>query len=289
MDTLPLNKVPREVREEAARGISDYVVGFVRVHETKLGEDAELAGSGTLVQIEGTDAILTAHHVLHDLRDVDEIGLVLPARFEPSLHRVKLRTQLLCSLKVARGKEESEGPDLGLLILPKGDTGSLRAKKSFYNLSYHRERMLHNPPAQDEGVWFLSGFAGERTSEGMPERGYSRVKEFRGDCGVVCVEREYCEKGFDYLEVKTRHGGRNGPPQSFGGFSGGGLWQVPLARCPGGTLKAKEPLLSGLAFYEFPPVEDSRIVKCHGRRSVYLRAIQAVRNSAPEQGEELGR
>ena len=280
MDALPLHQVPQEVREDAAKGISDFVIGFVRTSETESGQDAELAGSGTLIQIDDTHGILTAYHVLDYLRNTNEIGLILATRFEPSLHRFTLRAEVLRPLKIAQGHEPVEGPDLGLLILPEVDVGSLKARKSFYNLSHHRERILDNPPAHNEGLWFLCGFAGELTSEQLPERGYARVKVFEGACGVGWVDREYCVGDFDYLEFEARYGGVNEPPQSFGGFSGAGLWQVTLVRTPEGTLKAKELLLSGVAFYQSTRTEERRVIKCHGRRSVYLHTTQAVRDLA---------
>lgn len=280
MDALPFHQVPQEVREDAAKGISDFVIGFVRLYETESGQDAELAGSGTLVQVDDRHGILTAYHVLDYLRNTKEIGLILATRFEPSLHSPMLKAEVLRPLKIAQGRKQSEGPDLGLLILPEADVGLLKAKKSFYNLSRYRERVLDNPPAHNEGIWFLCGFAGELTSELLPERGYARVKVFWGDCGVGWVDREYCVGEFDYFEFEARYGGINEPPQSFGGFSGGGLWQVPLIRTPAGALKPKELLLSGVAFYQSARTEERRLIKCHGRRSVYLHATQAVRNLA---------
>jgi hypothetical protein len=277
VDALPLYQVPQEVREDAAKGISDFMIGLVRIYETDSGQDADLAGSGTLVQFDDAYGILTAYHVLDYLRNTNEIGLILATRFEPRLHRFTLRAEVLRPLKIAHGHEQSEGPDLGLLILPEVDVGSLKVWKSFYNLSHHRERILDNPPAHNEGLWFLCGFAGELTSERVPERGYARVKVFEGACGVGWVDREYYVEDFDYLEFEARYGGLNEPPLSFGGFSGAGLWQVPLVRTPEGTLKAKELLLSGVAFYQCARTEDRRVIKCHGRRSVYLHATQAVR------------
>lgn len=280
MDALPLHQVPQDVLEDAAKGISDFVIGFVRLLETGSGQDAELAGSGTLVQIDDTYGILTAYHVLDHLRNTDEIGLILATRLEPSLHRFTLKTDVIRPLKIAQGHEQSEGPDLGFLILPEVDVGPLKARKSFYNLSRRRERVLDNPPAHDEGIWFLCGFAGEFTREQPPERGYARVRVFRGACGAGWVDREYCVGDFDYFEFEARYGGINEPPQSFGGFSGAGLWQVPLMRIPEGVLKAKELLLSGVAFYQSARTEELRLVKCHGRRSIYLHGIQSVRNVA---------
>jgi hypothetical protein len=279
MDAIPLHHVPKQILVDAAKGISDFVIGFVRLCETRSEQKVELGGSGTLVHIDDSYGILTACHVLDHLRNADEIGLVLPTRCEPFLHSAKLKSQVVRPLKVAQGPVHSEGPDLGLLILAEADIGWLKAKKSFYNLPHHREQIVDNPLAHDEGVWFLCGFAGELTSEAPPEKGYALVKEFHGACGIVCVRREYQVGDFDYFELEAEYGGINEPPRSFGGFSGGGVWQVPLIRTPGGELQVKDLLLSGVAFYQFAPTNGHCIVKCHSRRSTYLHTIEAVRNA----------
>jgi hypothetical protein len=74
MERLPLSKVPPNLVEEISKDISDFVIGFVRLHKTEAGNDAELGGSGTLVQIDNTAGILTARHVLEHLPTTGEIG-----------------------------------------------------------------------------------------------------------------------------------------------------------------------------------------------------------------------
>ena len=64
MEILSLSEVPPNLVEEISKDISDFVIGFVRLHEPEAGDDAELGGSGTLVQIDNTAGILTARHVL---------------------------------------------------------------------------------------------------------------------------------------------------------------------------------------------------------------------------------
>ncbi|MBI1894236.1 MAG: hypothetical protein HYS14_09015 [Candidatus Rokubacteria bacterium] len=124
------------------------------------------------------------------------------------------------------------------------------------------------------------GFAGELTTELAPEGGYARVKAFRGACGTGWVEREYCREEFDYFEFEAGYGGADEPPQSFGGFSGAGLWQARLIRTPEGTLSAERPILSGVAFFQSPVVDGRRVITCHGRRSVYIHVVDAIRNRA---------
>jgi len=197
MEALSLSEVPRNLVEDICRDISDFTIGFVRLRETEAEEDAELGGSGTLVQIDDSYGILTVHHVLEQLPRTGEIGLIIATRFGAKLHRTTVKGEVLRRVEIARRSTSSEGPDLGLLILPAADVGRLKAVKTFYNLSRRRERMIGHPLNHDEGIWFLCGFAGELTSDKPPERGYSRVKEFRGMCGAGGLEKEYSEGDID--------------------------------------------------------------------------------------------
>jgi hypothetical protein len=276
MEKLSLAEVPRELIEEISKDILNFLIGFVRVRDTATGQDAELAGSGTLVQIDDTYGILTAHHVMECLPRMGEIGLVLATSFDAKVNRPTIKGEVIRWIEIARGHIDSEGPDLGLLILPPTEVGWLKAIKSFYNLSLRREKLLSNPPNCNEGLWFLCGFAGELTSEKSPEAGFARVKGFRGMCGAGGIERQYSAGDFDYFDFEARYGGINEPPESFGGFSGGGLWQVPLIRGASEELQAKERILSGIAFYQVDRTGNRRIIKCHGYRSVYGRGIDSV-------------
>lgn len=276
MEQLSLAEVPRGLIEEVSTDILNFLIGFVRVRSTPTGQDAELAGSGTLIQIDNTYGILTAHHVMEHLPRTGEIGLILATSFEAKVNRPTIKGEVIRWVKIARGHVDSEGPDLGLLLLPPAEVGWLKAIKSFYNLSLRREKLLSNPPNCNEGLWFLCGFAGGLTSEKSPEAGFARVKGFRGMCGAGGVERQYSVGDFDYFDFEVGYGGISEPPESFGGFSGGGLWQVPLSRGASGELQIKERILSGVAFYQAECTHDRRIIKCHGYRSVYGRVTDSV-------------
>lgn len=169
-DSIPHHEVPRDVIKEAGMLISDYVIGFVKLRKQKASEEGNLGGTGTLVQINGAFGILTAHHVLEPLKDDPEIGLVVTARSEPTPHRVTLRKETVQPFLIAKGPH-CDGPDLGFLILSPVDSKSLLAKKSFFNLLAHHEAALDHPPALNEGIWLLCGFADDLTSEYGPHRG----------------------------------------------------------------------------------------------------------------------
>jgi hypothetical protein len=282
MEALALSQIPGEIVAEAGRTISDFAIGLVSLRENKSGEDAELGGSGTLVQIDALHAILTADHVLQSLPATQDLGLILASRHDgdPVPRRPTLKKEAVCHVRIARGSSESEGPDLGLLLLSPVDAGALKARKSFYNLSLHRDKLLAKPPKLADGMWLLCGFAGEFTVAQSPERGYARVRRFGGACGAGWVEREYRVGDFDYLQFEAGYGGIDAPPQSFGGFSGAGLWQAGLIRTPKGSLSVARPVLSGVAFYESPLEEGRRVITCHGRRSLYVHVVDWVRKNA---------
>ena len=73
-----LNEVPDTAIEAASRDLIDYSVGFVRVESTLRGpKDVTLLGSGILVSVGTTHAVLTAHHVLSALPRSGRLGLLL--------------------------------------------------------------------------------------------------------------------------------------------------------------------------------------------------------------------
>jgi hypothetical protein len=270
--------VPYEFIENAAMELSDYFVSFVKLEQTTTQEDARLAGSGTLVEIEGTHAILTADHVFDDLpRRSGNVGLVLATRFQPQLHRFTINMEHVEKLRVARGTFESDGPDLALLILDSSQVGSIKAMKSFYNLSKRRDQILSNPPAIDVGVWLLSGMAEEWTTNTALEKGYERIKVFRGMHGKGLVEVEYMRNGYDFLEFKAKYNEDYKGPQTYGGYSGGGLWHLLIVKREDGGAEVTDRILSGVAFWESPIEDRIRKIKCNGRQSIYRNVIDSIR------------
>lgn len=280
MDGIPFSEVPREIVEEIGRAAADFSIGFATIKRGESGEDAVLAGSETLVQVDEMHGVLTADHVLENLPATQDIGLIIPTSHEPFVHRPALAKDAVLRLRIGHGRRTPEGPDLALLLLSSVDAGSLRAKKSFYNLSRHRDEVLANPPGRTDGLWVLRGFADELTTEHAPERGFSKIKGFRGACGAGWVKREYIGGDFDYCEFEVGDAGPDKPPQSFGGFSGAGLWQARLIRTPEGRLTAQQPILGGVAFYESPQGDGRNIITCHAWRSVYARVVESAQSRA---------
>jgi hypothetical protein len=270
---IRITDIPPEFYQSATRRIIDYLIGIVRITETQHKEDAVLIGSGTLVDINGTLGILTAHHVIDALPSHGNLGFIVSEQ----LHRPLIEAQALVHIRIAKGSNLSIGPDLGFIKLPHTIIGLLKARRSFYNLSKNRERILHEPPANNLGLWCLSGIPDEKTLTEGPSREFETVKGFLEFCAFgLGISNYHILGGFDYFDFDVFYNERPQSPISFGGMSGGGLWQVLIAQDEKGRVILKESILSGVAFYQSPLVDSKRVIKCHGRESIYNQAYNTV-------------
>ncbi len=259
--------------------LGPYVVGFVLVKSGDDGPDALLGGSGTLVSIDGTEGILTAKHVFNSLERNKTVGLILTSSGSALAHHISFNIEYCAYVMLpAEGEPSPSGPDLGFLIPPPDIVSTLRARQSFYNLTKRKDEVLAKQLPLDHGLWVLAGLS-RWTSEGFPERGFQKVKVFRGAFGEGKVTREYDDGKFDYLIFEALYNELYEGPERFRGFSGGGLWQL-LGKEEDGKLLITQRLLSGVAFYESDLLKDgdrvTREITCHGRNSLYGVLISTV-------------
>ena len=249
--------------------LSDSFVTFLRGNES----DQQILGSGTLVSIGEATAILTADHVLAKLPN--PIRVFFPTRFDDSPRSTPGPPKTIKYSEkrtIGRGTDEAEGPDLGLLIIHKCD---IPFAKTFYSITKHGSRALTEPWSNDNGGWALVGAPAEWTRCDAPDARFATVKEQRVLIGATDVKREFEKDGFDYLDIATNYNDSGyGGPTRFGGCSGGGLWRVDLNQTTSGEINVcDDPILSGVAFYQSPPCDG--MIRCHGRKSIYQRVIQA--------------
>lgn len=278
VEEIPLGELPEGVIEAASKDLAEYCVGFVRVEDTPRGQDAVLLGSGTLVAIDSVRAVLTAHHVVSILPTIGRLGLILG----PTLQQHTVDTQGVTYLKIARGTIDANGPDLGAVVFAPSIAGAIAAKKTFYNLELRREPLLSSAPDLHDGFWFVNGFVAENTVEERGKDGYDLIKGFYNLSGAGGPDEAVLEGEHDYFIFPVSYGERSVAPKSFGGMSGGGLWQVPLTRDAQGRITHKKPLLSGVVFYQDVITQTSCTVKCHGRQSVYRVAYEAIASTGGE-------
>jgi hypothetical protein len=266
-EKLSITELPATTIDTACDYIAQYTVALNRVFRRNGNQDSQLVGTGTLVNVEGLDCILTADHVLEVFRESDELSLMSSFKGEPRGHQFLLSH--LGIHRIARGSSVEAGPDVGLIVLPQQSIGALRSEKVFYNVSKRAERFAGTYLPCDYGFWFNCGLVGETEKILPPLPNILSMKGYEGLCGASANPSESDDGVFDYLEVRVDYGGRTDLPSTFGGMSGGGLWQVLLRRTSNGNIEPEDYILSGLAFFQTEVEHQTRRLRCHGRKTVY--------------------
>lgn len=264
-----LGEMPPEFLEANIQPILQFCVTLLHA--------SSLAGSGTLVQCGEKHGILTAHHVVHkgeypfDFRYAsdDFIGLL----FEDKPHEFGLPLKYLVCHDIGIPVSDNEGPDLVFLEIPPSEKlGTLKAKKSFFNLTANSEKRLVFCEDDERGFWATSYSVEFRSSVEKMQDGLPALKVPTW-VGYTGIEKRYVVGEFDYVEVGISYTPENDMPPSFGGASGGGLWKLPLSgveRDDGEIdLKAGNPVFAGVLFYQTNREENCRSIRCHGPKSIY--------------------
>lgn len=95
-------------------------------------------------------------------------------------------------------------------------------------------------------------------------------------CGFGGIRDTYTVGEYDYCDFDVKHGSSPIIPESFGGVSGAGLWQIPLRKLSDQTIEPIEYILSGVVFYQTDRMGLSRSLRCHGRNSIYDAAYKSI-------------
>lgn len=270
-ETVLVKDLPAVLVESVIQDLTNYTIGFLRVTEGPRAVDAELLGSGVLVSAGTKRAIVTADHVVQILPRSGRVGLILGRTTQP--HTID--ADAMVPIRIGRGSVESVGPDLAVSILAPHIAGAIAAKKLFFNLDSRREQLLSSPPGLRDGVWFSHGFLQEGTHVAPDHLEEGLTKYFYNFTGVGGPDVIETLDDYDYFDFPVSHQSRSNAPLSWGGMSGGGIWQVQLKRVDG-MLTHLPPILSGVAFYQHPTTETECGIKAHGRRSIYENVVRAI-------------
>ncbi|MBB6064992.1 hypothetical protein [Pseudoxanthomonas broegbernensis] len=273
-----MTQLPGALHDEAIGRIAGFSVGITGIDIRDNKEVAYQSGSGTLVNLDGALCIVTADHVIEDIMRRDRIGLLTD--WHGGLRRCVFDRNHLRFVRLGRGDVVADGPDLGAILLP--DSGeaiaSLKSHKVFYDLGQRVARFSTGYLPLEEGVWMPCGVLGEGSHALPSTGGFDTVTGHWGMVGIAPAPDETLRDGFDYLELRGRPGVDPDMPGTFGGASGGGLWQARIARRADGSLALQEVILSGVIFYETAVKDGVRGLRCHGRASVHERLVSAIRH-----------
>jgi hypothetical protein len=239
------------------------------------GEKAQLIGSGTFVSVGDIRGILTAQHVAKLLDDSCHLGMAFSARCQ---QKFTIDSRCLRVVEIADSEVPGESPDLAFVGLPQNTASEVSAYSSFFHLSSCRQMMLTQPLPLDRGVWFVCGTPDERTTVAQLGKLPSDLLSLRGLCGAGRASRQYVDGGYDYIEINVEYANNQNIPISFGGVSGGGLWQVTI-RQASAALEPVRYFLCGVPFYQSELNNNRRFIRCYGRESTYRIAFDHVRRA----------
>ena len=265
-----------EILKIAQEKIASSTIGFVQITTLNLVEDAELRGSGTLCHVDDKYFIVTAQHVISKIVKNKEIGLIFCkiGRSKPS--RITIKTDYCDIISYGPGESEHSGPDIGVIILPIIEARRIERFGIFYNLNKRKDGMLSDVNETRNRIWKLGGLVGERTSPATPKRRLVRTKIFGGIVADIEVKRIFSEEKFDYIDCEVLYDENYVGPHSFGGCSGGGLWQVLFAFESGGIVNIDDVILSGVVFCQFGIKDEKRVIRSHGCKSIYRNIVDVV-------------
>jgi len=244
-----------ELRQSIVRSLCSSTVALFALFPGKGGARLELAGSGTLVFTGKSHCILTAAHVWEKvLKNSAKIGIELTDNIS---HRCLFATVTMAPTVLKPDSGWSEwGPDLALLRIPPHRVGGIKAFKVFEDVKTPTKA----PDFKTIGGWVAIGAPAELGS-------------FTSTHAVVqvsgrFVDPEYHKRSpYDYYDFKLD---TTAPqmPSTFGGMSGGGLWKVLVYCSPKTGQIDWVQRLKGVIYYEFPPQNGFRVIRCNGPQSV---------------------
>ncbi len=258
--------------EQISLPIQSWSVSLIGINHDQAGNQLmSLCGSGTLIKINSIFGILTANHVLELLQEnYESLGLLLIE----GRHCFNQPLQYFTLEKIAVPIIEDEGPDLGFIRTPIEIAREIMPYKGFFDLSSDREFLLNQPPVLNDGIWYVSGTPDEYTSRDISaKRPAIKLRPF---CWVCEAIRIYKKEAYDYIETEVYYNQGEKLPSSFGGISGGGLWQVLVEKKSEEELISKRYLFSGVVFYQSSISDDRRVIKCHGRESIYTKLFEYI-------------
>lgn len=273
-DPRSIRDLPEALLSRLTSRLHVYSTALFRVWISEEGlRLASLIGSGTFVTIRGNHGILTAQHVPDLLRPGDSLGL--SAAREGEEHAMVVQRSSLRVIEVAPRELDEFGPDLAFIVMADwDDVATVKAAKAFHPLDPDASELLHSPPPLDGGIWFFCGAPGEVVRDEPSASGFLAVKSFKDLC-LAGGPTVACQRGeFDYFDLDAESTAEI--PSSFGGMSGGGLWQVTATTEANGQIVPFRYLFSGVNFYQGVRSNGLRYMRCHGRRSVYEHAFRAV-------------
>ncbi len=262
------DSIPQRLYNRLSEEIFNYSISILGLYEKGNKPVSQLIGSGTLVKYKQMKGILTAKHVVDSVLFKKSVGIGFVYKSRGHCPRV-LKSDLI----IERSKNKK--CDIAFIHLPLNLIGWIEAGREFWNLELNSGRVLNNDYLND-GIWIISGAIAENVKEKQSEGRFKTNYIIENKIWLCEFEKEIQNEGCDKIDVLIEFLKVGYLPDSFGGTSGGSLWQIPIDLKGEVIFKVKDFLYTGIPFYqEFESAKKVRI-KCEGRNSIYKNALELL-------------
>jgi hypothetical protein len=227
MGFLSLDQLSSELLASITQTLSFFVV--------PLFLDAEPAGTGVLVEVDGVSGILTAEHVIFNPNAPLERGQVLwtvPLAYpmgsigQPTTHFsvTHIPTDLLCCYPPTPPRKDYEqegaewGPDLGFIRIPKNTPfeRELNAARNFYSWAREPEARMEKALKQDNTMLAVVGVPQEWIEDDPRSQPNQVAKRIKMGPLLTAQEKYWrYQNGYDFIDALAEPTPDTSIPRSF--------------------------------------------------------------------------
>ncbi len=267
---MQFNELPIEALDEFKSEIGYYSLSLIGLRQTGTPkEEIATTASGTLIEFDDNFYVMTAGHVIAKFNEelIDFIGFNI-AKYRSSF---KINKDSLVMKYKWDKSSDTDGPDLGIILIPSEYIGRFKAHKNFWNVGLRRNQVLLKEH-RDACFWALCGAPLEKSTWTENITGINVNLNLSQHMGPWLSDKieEFDSRGYDYIDAIFDGKPDADWPKDFSGLSGGGLWQVVLERNEStGKISCRQILLIGVPFSQIPESPTRSKIRCHGINSVY--------------------
>lgn len=255
--------------------ISWFSIGLVKIQIVGNREVLNLLGSGTLIQVNENYGILTATHVTKELLSSDKFRIGLSGSGFSDILPLEMQYLSPINIDVNGTLFGVEVPDISFITLPDNIVGTIKAKKSFYNfLNKQPSHLLDNEFDLSE-TFILFGTPDEFTKEKIDNEKFIIIKQYESLCGFAKIIDYFNYNEFDFIKITGIYKNESAP-ESFGGFSGGGLWSLIVNIKGDKDISIEDIFLVGVPFFQTSKENNERYLICHGPHSLYKQLANII-------------
>ena len=262
-------KVEQFQFREIPEALLDEAVGEIKPFATAFVSGLQHVGSGTFATIQGRHGILTARHVWDAIRHLSVRRPFVCVIAAEGPHTFELEVEKLTPLLELKAVAEDLGPDIQFLEVPAVHVGTIKARKSFVNLTSRSEER-RQLALSDHGFLVVAGFPGEFVPQPEVDSRGSPLVALRGGF-VTGLKQRWDDGECDLFETRAdRHA--PGVPRSYGGVSGAGVWRVEMKKKPGVPIaeaRIGRCTFMGVSFYQLIVDDDWLVLRHNGPKTIY--------------------